>query len=114
MKTKLLLTIALVCMAVTASADNYKDMESLTLSTPEMKAELVPVANHKALWPHGDEEHAAHGNGRMEARLRFLQVEDQSRREALQVHGRADVRGCTPVCGRYCHQGRQGHVCTEQ
>ena len=48
MKTKLLLTIALVCMAVTASADNYKDMESLTLSTPEMKAELVPVANHKA------------------------------------------------------------------
>jgi membrane-associated phospholipid phosphatase len=48
MKTKLLLTIALVCMAVIASADNYKDMGSLTLSTPEMKAELVPVANHKA------------------------------------------------------------------
>ncbi len=48
MKTKLLLALTLVCMAVTASADNNSDMEPLTLTVPEMKAELVPVTTHKA------------------------------------------------------------------
>ena len=48
MKTKLFLTVALVCMALTASADNYKDMEPMKLAVPEMKAELVSVATPKA------------------------------------------------------------------
>ena len=48
MKIKIFLTIVLVCMALTASADNYSDMEPVKLSVPDMKAELVPVTTRKA------------------------------------------------------------------
>ena len=48
MKTKFLLTLITVCMAVTASADNYQNMQSLKLDVPDMKAELVPITTHKA------------------------------------------------------------------
>ena len=48
MKTRLYLTIAVVFMALTASADNYQDMEPMKLDVPEMKAEMVPITSHKA------------------------------------------------------------------
>lgn len=45
---QLFILIALV-LAVQAKADNYRDMESLTLETPEMKAELVDLPERSSI-----------------------------------------------------------------
>ncbi len=42
----LLIAVGLTCQA---NADNYRDMESLTLETPEMKAELVKLPEQSTL-----------------------------------------------------------------
>ena len=44
MKIKHYLTILAVALTVQANADNYRDMEPLTLEVPEMKAELVELS----------------------------------------------------------------------
>ena len=45
---QLIILIALV-LAVQAKADNYRDMEPLTLETPEMKAELVDLPERSSI-----------------------------------------------------------------
>ena len=44
------LTVFAVALTVQASADNYQDMEPLTLETPEMKAELVDLPETTPLY----------------------------------------------------------------
>ena len=46
---QLVILIALV-LAVQAKADNYRDMEPLTLETPEMKAELVDLPERSSIF----------------------------------------------------------------
>ena len=43
MNIRHLLTLATVALTVQANAENYQDMEPLTLEVPEMKAELVKL-----------------------------------------------------------------------
>ena len=46
---KLSLLLSAVGLTCQANADNYRDMESLTLETPEMKAELVKLPEQSTL-----------------------------------------------------------------
>ncbi len=48
MKIRHIFTLIAVALSVQASADNYQDMEPLTLDVPEMKAELVDLPEQPA------------------------------------------------------------------
>ena len=48
MNLRHLLTLATVALTVQANAENYRDMEPLTLEVPEMKAELVKLPERSA------------------------------------------------------------------
>ena len=46
---KQLFILIVLVLAVQAKADNYRDMEPLTLETPEMKAELVDLPERTSI-----------------------------------------------------------------
>ena len=48
MNIRHLLTLAAVALTIQANAENYRDMEPLTLEVPEMKAELVKLPERSA------------------------------------------------------------------
>ena len=48
MNLRHLLTLATVALTAQANAENYRDMEPLTLEVPEMKAELVKLPERSA------------------------------------------------------------------
>ena len=48
MNIRHLLTTAVVALTVQANAENFSDMQPMTLETPEMKAELVTTEHHLA------------------------------------------------------------------
>ena len=79
--------------AETVTEDCYK------LEVPEMKPELTTTPELTFETKVAPEPNMG---------LKWKQVKDQQRGEGLQVHGRHDVRGCSPVLGRYRYQGRQG------